>query len=109
MPAHVDHGADRRTLGVCVSALTIDDGFGTPRSVLADDPRLCLGFHANEPGPQRWTARRARLPTELWYGVAGALFLRTGLARPASPRWVAPVSSEASKREPEASRLRLVI
>ena len=39
---------DRRSLGVYIQALTIDDGFGTPVIVSMDDPYLSVGFHAVE-------------------------------------------------------------
>ncbi len=84
---------DRRSLGVCVAALSIDDGFGAPRGMAIDDPRLCVGFHAVERDGDtawRWTAGRARLPASLWEGLDDDTFLRVDLAGPALPRWVAP-------------------
>ncbi len=87
---------DRRALGVCIAALTLDDGFGTPRVIAVDDPRLCVGFHAVERGGAsvwRWTAGRARLPASLWEGLDDDTFLRVDLAGPALPRWVAPAAA----------------
>ena len=93
VPAEIGIAPDLRRLGVCVGSLVVDDGFGTPRTVLADDPRLCVGFHAIEDGPQRWTAGRARLPAELWEGCRGSVFLRVDLTCPALPKWAAPYTS----------------
>ena len=90
VPAEVGMAPDLRSLGVCVGSLVIDDGFGSPRIISADDPTLSVGFHNIEEGPQRWTAGRARLPAELWDGCHGGFFLRLELTRPALPRWVAP-------------------
>lgn len=87
VPAMVGGGADLRSLGVCVGKLIVDDGFGAQQVVAADDPRLCVGFHYVEQGPQRWTAGRARLPSELWEGCRGSFFLRVELTRPSLPRW----------------------
>ncbi len=92
VPAEIGLAPDLRALGVCVGRLVVDDGFGSPRTILADDPLLCVGFHHLEDGPQRWTAGRARLAAELWQGCRGSFFLRVELTRPALPCWVAPVS-----------------
>ena len=89
VPAMAGGGADLRSLGVCVGQLVIDDGFGY-QTVLADDPRLCAGFHHVEEGPQRWTAGRARLPASLWENCRGAFFLRVDLSRPSLPHWIRP-------------------
>ena len=87
VPAMAGGGADPRMLGVCIGAIVIDDGFGS-RMVLADDDRLCAGFHHIEEGPQRWTCGRARLPASLWESCRGSFFLRVELTRPALPRWI---------------------
>ena len=92
VPALSGQGPDLRALGVCVGAVTIDDGFGAPRVVSADDPTLDVGFHEIEDGPQRWTRGRARLPASLWDGHRGSTFLRVDLTRPALPRWIAPAA-----------------
>ena len=102
VPAEIGLAPDLRALGVCVSRLVVDDGFGSPRTIAADDPWLCVGFHHLEDGPQRWTAGRARLPAELWHGCRGSFFLRVDLTRPALPRWVAPAANRnaaSSKHE----------
>ena len=88
VPAEIGIAPDLRRLGVCVGSLVVDDGFGTPRTVLADDPRLYVGFHHVEEGPQRWTAGRTRLPANLWEECRGSFFLRVELTRPALPKWV---------------------
>ena len=88
VPAEIGVAPDLRQLGVCVGALVVDDGFGTPRTIPADDPRLCVGFHHVEEGPQRWTAGRTRLPANLWEECRGSFFLRVELTRPALPKWV---------------------
>ena len=97
VPAMAGGGADLRTLGVCVGALVIDDGFGS-RTIAADDPRLCAGFHHIEEGPQRWTCGRAHLPASLWEGCRGSFFLRVELTRPALGRWIAPGVAVHEKR-----------
>ncbi len=97
VPAMAGGGADLRTLGVCVGALVIDDGFGS-RTIAADDARLSAGFHHVEEGPQRWTCGRARLPASLWEGCRGSFFLRVELTRPALGRWIAPGVAVHEKR-----------
>ena len=93
VPAQVGASADERTLGVCLAGLAVVDGFAETQ-VAADDGRLCVGFHAPEAGPQRWTAGRARLPAALWEGCRGSFFIRIDLARPALPRWGRPAHRE---------------
>ena len=86
---------DTRVLGLPIRGLAIDEGFGAPRTIAADDPRLCVGFHDVEgdgDATWRWTAGRARLPASLWEGVADDAFLRIDLAGPALPRCVAPAA-----------------
>ncbi len=98
VPAEIADSPDRRSLGLNVQALTIDDGFGTPVVVTIDDPRLCVGFHAVErdgDAAWRWTAGRARLPASLWEGRDGDTFLRLDLVGPALPRWVAPAPPQS--------------
>ena len=90
VPAEIGIALDLRSLGVCVGSLVIDDGFGSPSTISADDPLLSVGFHDIEKGPQRWTAGRSRLPAELWDRCRGSFFLRVELTRPALPRWVKP-------------------
>ena len=92
VPAEVGVAPDLRPLGVCIGGLVVDDGFGAPRTIAADHPLLCAGFHDLEDGPQRWTAGRARLPAELWDGCRGSFFLRVDLTRPTLPRWRAPAA-----------------
>ncbi len=92
VPAEIGMAPDLRSLGICIGALVIEDGFGVPRSISADHPLLSVGFHNAEEGPQRWTTGRARLPTELWDGCKGSFFLRVELTRPALPRWVKPAA-----------------
>ena len=90
VPAEVGIGPDLRALGVCVGSIVIDDGFGAPRAIKADHPLISVGFHSIEEGPQRWTAGRSRLPSQLWEDCRGSFFLRVELTRPAVPKWVAP-------------------
>ena len=111
VPAHSNQGPDLRALGVCVGAVTIDDGFGPPRVTHADEPSLCVGFHEIEAGPQRWTAGRARLPAALWNDCHGGVFLRVALTRPPLPRWVAPAvdADEIARAEPARGAAALFI
>lgn len=87
VPAELGLARDRRTLGVCVGSITVEDDFGC-KSLSAEDGNLRVGFHDAEDGPQRWTDGRAQLPSELWNSCAGDFFLRVDLTRPALPRWV---------------------
>ena len=95
VPAHIHASSpDGRALGLCLAALTIDDGFSAPQ-IAVDDPRLCVGFHAVEgqcDATWRWTAGRALLPASLWDGTEGAFFLRVEFASTALPRWLAPAA-----------------
>ncbi len=94
VPAAINPGSsDHRALGLCVAAISLDDGFGAPSSIALDDPRLCVGFHPLEcdgDAAWRWTAGRARLPASLWGSLEDDTFLRVDLAGSALPRWIAP-------------------
>ncbi len=106
VPAEIAAGSpDRRSLGVRVAALVIDDGSDTPDIVPLDDPRLCVGFHEVErdgDAAWRWTAGRARLPVSLLESLEGDVFLRVDLAGPALPRWVAPACPAEDEVRPVA-------
>ena len=100
VPAGFNGAADLRELGLCLGAVTIDDGFGAPFCVPADDSRLCVGFHdieRQENGCWRWTTGRARLPSTLWSGVETDFFMRLDFAM-ALPRWLAPAAADAPAR-----------
>lgn len=100
IPVDIGLPSDLRALGVCIGRLVVDDGFGSPRTIMVDDPRLCVGFHHLEEGPQRWTAGRARLPADLWHGCCGSFFLRVELTRPALARWAhVPSAANAANRQ----------
>lgn len=95
-PCDIEMNGDSRALGVCVTGLTIDDGFGAPRPVSLADPLIDVGFHALEDGARRWTAGKAALAPALFAGQDGTeqggtghdgVFLRVDLAGPALPRW----------------------
>lgn len=95
IPAEISPGVlDRRPLGLCISALRIENRFGVSRTMALDDPSLCVGFHDIERDGNaawRWTIGRARLPASLFDGLSGDLFLRIDLASPPLPRWTSPV------------------
>lgn len=99
VPRHVVDSQDGRALGLCVSGVSVVNGLDDPRKIALDDPLLCVGFHNPSPG-HRWTTARARLPSELWSGWTGPLFLRIALAGPSLPRWVDPEGSDAGLVEP---------
>ena len=93
IPAEISASPDRRALGLCVAALTLDGGFGVPRGFAVGDPRLCIGFHAVERDGERGVAldRRPRAVAGEPVGRTGEnAFPRVDLAGPALPRWVAP-------------------
>jgi hypothetical protein len=94
-PCEIGLNTDDRTLGVRLSRLAVDDGFGAPREISLADPRLCVGFHAPEDGARRWTAGRARLPATLWAHCPEGCFLLVELGGPALPRWIAPAGEQA--------------
>ena len=88
IPLTLFDSVDARRLGVCLKALDVEG-----RRIGADDPLLCVGFHAAEgvgPTRCRWSTGHALLPAELWQR-RGATALAVELAGPALPRWVAPV------------------
>ena len=96
VPCHKAHGnKDIRSLCIFLARLVIKDGFREAYSVTADDPRLCVGFHAAEPGPFRWTAGRARLPAELWQDCQDTFFLCIDVLRPPLPRWSPPPAQDS--------------
>ncbi|MFT8244548.1 Hint domain-containing protein [Roseomonas sp. BN140053] len=83
---------DLRLLGARVAELRLRGADGTLRPVALDDPRLCRGWHAAEPGG-RWTDGDAELPDALWAGLAAPAVLelrlaalRPGLRAPAQER-----------------------
>ena len=86
-PSTVLGTADKRLLGVRISALSIDDGLSPRRFIALDDPRLCGGFQEPE-GSFRWTTGHARLPSSLWHGLEEYAYIRVNLAGPALPAWV---------------------
>lgn len=93
VPRHVGLSNDMRHLGVYLTGVKIDDGLGDPRAIALDDPRLSIGFHMVEgtgAETRRWTGGCARLPSTLWDGCRGHLFLRVDLFGAAIPRWIAP-------------------
>ena len=65
-PADVGDGGDFRTLGVCVTGLSVIEGSAACRAIALDDSRLGVGFHQFEVGVGRWTAGRAQLPAALF-------------------------------------------
>jgi hypothetical protein len=90
--------SDERELGVCISALTLCDGFGENRQIDLADPRLdASGFHTLEEGPRRWTSARARLPAEYFQNCPDGTFLRVDLCGPPVARWRAPTQSDAAR------------
>ena len=87
-PCDVGKGDDGRDLGLCLAALTLDDGFGVPRAIALDDPLLCVGLHPLEiveGRPLRWTQAARGCPPR-WDGCPAAVFLRVDLVGPAVPR-----------------------
>ncbi|KQT57040.1 hypothetical protein ASG52_02900 [Methylobacterium sp. Leaf456] len=87
VPAHLGGSGDDRALGLCLAALTADDGLSVRRTLPAESAELDEGFHASGEG-HRWTTARARVPASLWQGCRDEFFLRIDLAAPALPRWV---------------------
>ncbi|WP_166141764.1 Hint domain-containing protein [Methylosinus sp. RM1] len=98
----VDVGqSDARELGVCVSSLTLCDGFGADRQIDLSDPRLDhCGFHALEEGARRWTSAQTILPAEYLRDCPDGTFLRVELCGPPVARWIAPASRETLPRQP---------
>ena len=93
--AYVVDSVDMRRLGVCLRGLNVDG-----RSIVADDPLLCVGFYAAEgEGPTlcRWTTGRGLLPSKLWCESA-ATSLVVELAGPSLPRWTPPSMKETALR-----------
>lgn len=94
VPAHVEAGScDGRSLGVCLGALSVDDGLTGHRAVSLAGLSLGAGFHGDDSGDAAapawlWTDGRAQLAPALWAGCRGHVFLRVELAAPALPRWV---------------------
>ena len=88
--------ADRRRLGVCVSALTIRNG-GRTRAVAIDDPALSDGWFAvehNGTGPSRWTCGDAVLPVEAGQAVVVEIFCRPLPGYRLAPEQIAPGRAE---------------
>ena len=101
-PCDVMGSGDSRDLGLFISALRIDDGFEL-RDIAMNDPLLCIGFHAVEDGPRRWTSGRARLPAALWKGCENGFYLRVELAGMPLPRWLAPAAEAVAAERPTLS------
>ncbi|SFL26611.1 Hint domain-containing protein [Methylorubrum salsuginis] len=94
VPAHLGASTDDRALGICLAALTADDGLSLRRTLSAGSPELAEGFYEAGEG-HRWTGARARVPASLWQGCRDEFFLRIDLAAPALPRWVDKGHTEA--------------
>ncbi|KQT61676.1 hypothetical protein ASG52_02035 [Methylobacterium sp. Leaf456] len=94
VPAYVRQGtSDDRRLGVCLAALSLDDGLTGLRAIALDDARLEAGLHpldTDGAAHWRWTEGATPLPASLWEGCRGTMFLRVNLAAPSLPRWVGP-------------------
>lgn len=109
VPADISDDGDTRRLGVCLGALTIDDGLRIRRLVAPADAALAAGFHPAEETDgtfRRWTNGRARLPAQLWQGCRHEFFLRVEFGAAPLPRWTAPAA--AAHRADSDLRFRLV-
>ncbi len=93
---------DKRTLGVCVAAVSASDGLDVQRTLDLDD-QLHEGFYSQEGTSLHWTNGRARLPASLWADCRAVFFLRVDLAMTSPPRWVAPSHPAAAARLLQAS------
>ena len=60
--------------------------------IALDDPKLGSGFHELEPGPRRWTAQRALLPSALLGDIGHGGFLRVETGEAPLARWRSPES-----------------
>jgi len=92
-PTDVGRGSDRRTLGVCVLKISIDDGFAPARELPLEDPALDEGFHPLEQDGARswrWTKGPARLPAALSADYREGFFLRLDHDGDPMPKWIAP-------------------
>ncbi len=106
VPKHIGSNADRRRLGLLVNAVRISDGHLVDSEVAAGDPRLCIGFHAAEPGGV-WTTGRALLPASLWAGCDGPFELTIVFAaNHGTPAW--RHADPAPKAAPARPQLSLV-
>ncbi len=98
-PSELGLSADPRLLGVDVEALVVADGFGAPRAIALDDPRLDGGFYAVETPADspahRWTDGNTRLPAELLEGCQDGAFLAVTVTHLALPRWKAKSAATA--------------
>ncbi|MFH6786454.1 MULTISPECIES: Hint domain-containing protein [Methylobacterium] len=115
IPAAVSGSEDRRRLGLDLRRLTVDDGLSLRREIDLADPHLAEGFYWVEGSGEdrhRWTNGRALLPSSLWAGARGEVFLRLEMAYSGLPRWQAPrvEADEANDGKPGAAipHLRLV-
>lgn len=97
-PCDVTESDDRRQLGVCLTGLTIDEGFGDRSIIALDDPLLGVGVYGIE-NSRRWTAGRAHLPAGLWDKCPDEFFLLVEIVGPALPRWAKPVDLTAAARK----------
>lgn len=90
VPAEIfQKSTDLRPLGILVKAINVGDGYSSV-TIAPDDPRLSTGFHNAEMidgAPQRWTMRRAALPSSLWEGMEDNLFLRIDVGSNLLPKW----------------------
>jgi len=101
-PIDVGRGADRRTLGVCVLKISVDDGFAPAHEISLEDPMFDEGFHPLEGEGEdtwRWMTGRARLQAALSAGHPEGFFLTLALGGDAMASWIAP------QREAAASEL----
>ena len=112
VPADLGESSDERRLGVSLSGLSVDDGLTGRREIALDDPRLDAGFHAleTEGGAHRWTNGQAHLPSSLWVGCRGHVFVRVDCQANDLMRWVAPIGAvEASRPVSAMPHLRIVV
>ncbi|WP_380785415.1 Hint domain-containing protein [Sphingomonas sp. R86521] len=96
VPYHVLGSSDRRSLGIQLEAISIDDGLSVQRDIALDDDLLCVGFHGIETEDTwRWTAGKSRLPAKLWEGCKDIAIFRISFAAPCLPRWAPPQRPKA--------------
>ena len=97
-PAEVSSAADRRRLGMSISANEIGVRRGDQQPIALDDPRLDGAFHPAEAHlglAWRWSEGRAVLAASLWQTCARDVVLTLTTNARASSRWI-PFAGESA-------------
>ncbi|QGP80161.1 hypothetical protein GL174_04830 [Sphingobium sp. CAP-1] len=92
-PAHMVMDGDARALGVCLTGMTLSDGFHAERAVALTEPLFDGQHDLEQDGAWKWRWTRGDLPFDpaIWDGFRSHVILRLDLLPSQGRRWVPPM------------------